>query len=416
MHTKTKTSKTPENGDKKRDAIDMKESLLHTRKVIAKKFKELRQERMSKQKKYEEKLAPVTKPLKKIISKRRLNHHERNDRNDRMEVDSLEEFALDGNEVIEPPPEYAPPIPPRDFALHMDEIIDPPPEYAPQQNAPPIPPRARELNLPTIPRRQRNREPSPPQFSPPRYSPPRYDPVQIPAEVEQIDFNELGQASNTQMNQFFDDIIEIDKRNKKSLKRRGDSGGDEEDIFDVSRRRSDAKTRKHQTETMNFDSSDDGAYGGIDPDQETTPIAHSSQRYLDDIMNSNYDDSKTSKKSSLKGKHKGKLTEFSPEDYDYFGDYIGPGLKRSKLELNDESVNKSTIRRVKSRKLLKDLNRTSKDDCKIKENVLKQNFNRYKTYLKSVSPGDFDENGKFIGGSKRERQLSMLVTKIDNSN
>lgn len=105
------------------------------------------------------------------------------------------------------------------------------------------------------------------------------------------------------------------------------------------------------------------------------------------------------------------LSVVSPDDYNEFGEYMGPGVKRSKLELNKHFLD-TTIKRMKSQNLFKDLNLNADNKT---ESELEQQFNRYIRYLKSVSPQDFNDNGDFIGTPRRKLELSTLATKLNDS-
>lgn len=371
----------------KRTTDKLKENISNTRKVIASKFKKLHKDRVSSDRKRKEKLAPVTDSLKKIISQKELivENEQLQQPND---VNQFERMDIDPNE--------------------MDDLIQMP-RHAP----PPLPPLP-----PPIPFRTR-RPPTPP---------PRYDSLPFRGNLnnrknDSKPYKKLkanDQLNHDQMRNFFDNIIENNGNSgdRPSRKRRPVSESNNINIFDSNNRRNDSKIRREEAELMNLakedenlidladdqlsHGSDDGAYGHIDSVKENSPEYELSEDGDDDDHHNDV-----------------KLRIVSPDDYDDFGEYKSPGVKRSKHELVEHDADRS-IKRMKSKKLMKnlrkrwqDLERTDQNND-FDERTVSRKLWKYKEYLKDISPNDFDNEGNFVGAAKRRRELAALVMELDS--
>lgn len=417
----------------KRTADKLKATISDTRRVIASKFKKLHRDRVSNDMKRKEKLAPLTDSLKKIISQKDaiIKNNERvqhpNEQNDVNHIDRMDIDPIEMDDFIQMPQHAPPPLPP------------PPP-------IPPIPPRSRSNN-------RRRRPPTPP---------PRYDSlsfrrngdnqmnrmidniVQInrkrstngsKVRSEEVELKKLTKQEKKlktndqprtaeQMRNFFDNIIANNGNGRQSRKRRPVTGSSEIDIFDSSNRKNDLKIRREEAELMNLDEneknlidltddqlshdSDDGAYG------QTNSIRESPSEY--ELSEDNDDDDDD---DGGGGGDDTKYRIVSPDDYDDFGEYKNPGVKRSKHELIEHDVDRS-IKRMKSKKLIKELRKrwqspeTTDQNNEFDENALTRQFWKYKEYLMDISPNDFDHDGNFVGTAKRRRELAALIMGLDS--
>lgn len=111
MHSKAKKIKYVEVVGRKDDAV--KESLSRTRKIIVNKFRKLHMDRVSNERKREQKFAPLTDSLRKMFSRKEeitRNHH----LNMQNNLDELERMEIDPTEIdnLMQPPQHAPPPPP----------------------------------------------------------------------------------------------------------------------------------------------------------------------------------------------------------------------------------------------------------------------------------------------------------------
>lgn len=117
--------------------------------------------------------------------------------------------------------------------------------------------------------------------------------------------------------------------------------------------------------------------------------------------------------------HDSHINVISPDDYDDFGNYHGPGKKRSKLEVSENDLD-GTLNRIKSRKIRKNLRQIDdeevmKKDEHVHPKELYDNFKRYKSHLKSFYPDQFDENGSFIGSDAEKRYLGRIALQLSRS-
>lgn len=375
----------------KRSVSNVNAALSRTREVISNKYRKLRLEMNKRERKNIAKLAPLTESLKKIISKR--EEIKLNNRNQipemNMEIEPAEDIEIDELELDLPEPNFPPPkLPPRPkigaFAYPL---------------------------IPSLPNRRRKALSPLPQRSPP------------PAYISSPPSPNAGERfNNHEMKQFFDNIIQNGKSTKKeSMKRmvRSNSNESLKDIFDTDFRGTDKKIRKR--EMLPMDSieqeynSDDGAYGfeaDIEPlDKSVSPVQNQQQRIhqLDEPTETNDE----------------KMI-VSPDDYDEFGEYQFPGVKRSKLQLSHESIDKS-LRRIKSREILKDLRKiekqlirdTKSDKIDKIDNIdwynAEKSFEKYKNYLIAISPKDFDPDENFVGSAEKRLHLTRLASRINSS-
>lgn len=411
---RSKKSKKSEPINQKSDKdVELKASLTHTRKIIAQKFRKLHRRRMLRERKRERNLTSLKDSLKGIVSQKEVINRNRNRgiQNEAMEIDPVEndEFIL---------PENPPTIPPL-------------PRSVLYRNLPPTPPQRNSLQIDTTPR-IRNFFDNIIRNADERKRPSnvlegndifdtsniRNDSKVRKRELEALDVDDLEYISDD----------DTSKRNSKIQKRKRTSSAPSEiDIFDVSNYKKNSKIRKHEIESLDFDNtdynSDDGAVGGIGTSSLELPNkSNTKSRKITDVTtedDGNISDGKRNKRL-LKNRERQQIHEnakklslsvVSPDDYDDFGEYRGPGVKRSKIELHEQSIN-STMKRLKSQQLLNELNRYADNKT---ENELDQQFNRYIEYLKAVSPQDFNDDGDFIGTSTRRLELSALATKLNDS-
>lgn len=388
--------------------VEIKASLSRTRKIIAQKFRKLHMKRLSDERKRERKLAPVTDSLKKIISQRdEINRNRNRNRrpNVQNEMDRIEEMEIDDNDFnnFGQPPRY--------------EAVPPPPYEPPP---PPIPPRPRSFHeiLPRVPPRR-----SSPALAP---SPPI---PRLPSTIHReprVADNE--QLHNDQMRSFFDDIIQNNSNNSRLNRKRSSIPTADVDIFDANNRKLDSKIRRQELEQLDVDdeehNSDEGAVGGQPNIQNSRKVVEimteedkdMNSDYFYDNSTNNIDVSRRKRlltRHALQRKHDKarNLAVVSPDDYDDFGLYRGPGVKRSKMEM-DERFIKKAMTRLKSQKLIQQLRHETHG---LTDHELEQNFDRYTEYLKTASPEDFDDDGQFIGSLDRRRLLSLLVSRINSS-
>lgn len=416
--------------------VEVKASLSRTRKIIARKFRNLHTNRLSDERKRDEKLVPVTDLLTKIVTQRdeinqNLEPNMQNNMNEDvgMEVDPNEfnDFGIPPPRYDRQPPPYDRPPPPYD-----PPAPPPPPRTPPAAQLPPIPPRP-----PSIHRNQPN--------IPSRRSSPATTPPLIPTLPISISHNRTPQVAetlrhnNNQMRHFFDTIIQNNNSNSRLNRKRSSIPTVDVDVFDTSNRKDDSKMRRQEVESLDLDdeeyNSDEGAVGGFDTGRSNSR----NSRNVDDILTEEeeeeedndvtlntdyYDESTTNENDVLRRKRlltrhelqrkhdKAKnMSVVSPDDYDDFGLYRGPGVKRSKMEMDDRFIQKA-IRRLKTRKLFEEMRNETHG---LTNRELEQNFDRYTEYLKTASPEDFDDDGNFIGTLSRRRLLSTLVSKINSS-
>lgn len=407
----------------------LKSSLTQTRKVIAEKFQQLHRNRQLDEKKRQVDLAPLTETLKKVISQRGEIERNRNEQHNNVnqilndEVDMINDD--DGDDFRDPPPQYSPP-----------RIRSPPPPPPP-----PVPSRNRQ-NV-----NEFRRVATPP--IPPR---PR-----VP--INQMDINGI---SNDQMHNFFNNIIQNTNAPSKPRSKRKqkpiESDENEEKIGLKTRRRNDNNDELLNLNVQSGYNSDDGAVGGVNCSQMST---NDSDIITDDDENEedmhsivspeDFDDSGNFRgpgikrrkmkilKSKLKNKikrmkrrqkrkkslnkqnivdNKSSLSILSPDDYDDFGEYHGPGVKRSKLEM-DENNRHESLNRIKSRKVKKMWRQISDDELYQNDDVhpkeLEQNFKRYKKHLTTLYPDHFDKNGSFVGTDAEKRHLGRISLHLSRS-
>lgn len=379
MKTKTLNIKLPKKKNDKKTDEKLKAQLLHTRKVIARKFRKLHMDRVSNEKKSRSKLAPIIDPLMKIIAERKetLQNQQMNDvnRNVRMGIDPI---IFDDNVVSTP----------------LASQATPTVSHNPQQNF---------------------------DLRPPRNSQRHQQTFHYP--INDLDHPKKKVRQNIKRAQIWNNF------NVSNLNRRRRArGSNKVDIFGENERRNELKTLENEMEDSTHDyNSDDGAYGGIDTNQtERSSSVRGTKRNVVDIMTDDDDDddndsgysttmNKRKKPEIRSNEHKNekKFSIVSPDDYNYLGNYDGPGIKRSKVELEQQSI-ENTIKQIKYRKLLNELKSTELNDRE--QQNLGENFIQHKEYLKSVSPKDFDNDGSFVGTSERKRDLSRLAAAIFNSN
>lgn len=243
----------------------MKASLSRTRKIIPQKFRKLHTNRLSDERKRDEKLVPVTDLLKKIVTQRdEINQNrEPNMRNNMNENDGMEIDPNEFDDFVNPPPRYERPPPPYD-----PPPPPPPPRTPPAAQFPPIPPRPRNFqrNQPNIPSRR-----SSPATTPPPPIPP------LPISLNRPSLN------NGQMRQFFDDIIQNNNNNSRLNRKRSSIPTAEVDVFDTSNRKVDSKMRRQKVELIDLDSEEHNSEGAVGRFDTRRPNSQNS-RNVDDIM------------------------------------------------------------------------------------------------------------------------------------
>lgn len=305
---------------RRRSMSDMKASLSRTRKIISNKFRKLRQQQISSEKRNTTKLSPLTESLKKIISKR--EEIRQNDLNPipevNMEIEPVEDIEMGEVELELPEPIFPPPELPQRSRIR---------ESAP----PPIPP---------LPIRRRKAQSPLPQRSPP----PPYD-LHPPTPSTRNKSSKADERnSNEDVRQFFNNLIQNGGTAKKGATKRrvrNDSNDSEKDIFNADNKETNRKTRKHETipmDSIDFEyDSDDSAHGF---DANVQPLARS----FSPLQNKQQSIHLVTEPNETSDDDERMV--ISPDDYDDFGEYQFPGVKRSKLQLDQENIDKS-LRRIK---------------------------------------------------------------------
>lgn len=103
---------------------------------------------------------------------------------------------------------------------------------------------------------------------------------------------------------------------------------------------------------------ENGAYGGVD-----VKLPHDSDDEVLGFIRENPPVLEAKQKTDKK------ITILSPDDHDNFGKYKIPGVKRSKLELDENSADRS-IKRIKSKRILKNCEKNGEIQPNIMMNLM----------------------------------------------
>lgn len=340
----------------KNESVLLKSSLLRTRKIIADKFRKLRQNKVLSERKSLEKYKPLSDSLQKIIAQKgEINQNQQtNDPNVPNHIELGEDIDVDDGPPPPPypPPQLPPPIPPLPLNRHQ----------LPIQHVRPLPP------LPARSKSYLKRS------------------VKRPHSMISHDGDD-------------DDVINIFEpnhyRNKTKLRKKN---------YDPMVLENN-KTINEHIEINDVEDPEAGAWGGARPKKNKTSssnnLLHDDDAYVEII-----------RKTAPPNKNSFIANALNLYKKNRINPAVLPDVRFAKLERKRGRDKKQHDPNLQIDSILQELNH-NKAEALNNDNWNDSDEHKYKAVTAILSPDDFDEDGKFIGGAQKRRKITLAASKFN---